>query len=81
MMYFRYRKKSQSDKSNRNSIVNYRRKLKNDHLELMLKSSETLLEDFIELEVQVQKKNNFIVIGNHSFQIKYCFLNQSLLVG
>jgi hypothetical protein len=81
MMYFRYRKKSQSDKSNRNSIVNYRRKLKNDHLELMLKSSETLLEDFIELEVQVQKKNTFILNGNSSFQIKYCFLNQSLLVG
>jgi hypothetical protein len=30
-----------------------RRKLKNDHLNLMLQSSEYLLEDFVELEAQV----------------------------
>ncbi len=30
-----------------------RRKLKNENLELMLKSSEFLLEDFVELEAQV----------------------------
>lgn len=53
MMYFRYSKKGKSEKSQRNSIVSCRRKLKNDNLELMLQSSETLLEDFIELEVQV----------------------------
>jgi hypothetical protein len=32
--------------------LNKRRKLKNENLESMIKSSETLLEDFIELETQ-----------------------------
>ncbi len=53
MMHFRSQKSKTVDKKNRNSITNLRRKLKNDNLELMLKSSETLLEDFIELDVQV----------------------------
>ena len=52
MMYFRYHKSKSHDKSKRKNSLN-RRKLKNENLDLMLKSSETLLEDFIELEVQV----------------------------
>lgn len=51
MMYFRYHKSKSHDKSKRKNSLN-RRKLKNENLDLMLKSSETLLEDFIELEVQ-----------------------------
>jgi hypothetical protein len=52
MMYFRYHKsKSSGNKSKRTNSLN-RRKLNNDNLDLMLKSSETLLEDYIELEVQ-----------------------------
>jgi hypothetical protein len=31
-----------------------RRKLRNDNLDLILKSSEALMEDFIELEVKVR---------------------------
>ena len=55
MIKFGYQKsKNSNDKKKRqNSSHNIRRKLKNDNLETMLKSSETLLEDFIEFEVQV----------------------------
>lgn len=34
--------------------LNQRRKLKNDNLELIIKSSEHLLEDFVELDAQVE---------------------------
>lgn len=51
MMYFRHHKQKSNDKRRSNSIKS-RRLLKNENLELMLKSSETLLEDYIELEVQ-----------------------------
>jgi hypothetical protein len=49
---------SEVAKSSSNSKINNikqlpRRKLKNDNLNLMLQSSEYLLEDFIELEAQV----------------------------
>jgi hypothetical protein len=47
MLHFRSNNKAkQSNKKTK-------RKLRNENLEFMLKSSETLLEDFIELECQV----------------------------
>lgn len=51
MMYFRQHKHKSNEKRRSNSIKS-RRILKNENLDLMLKSSETLLEDYIELEVQ-----------------------------
>jgi hypothetical protein len=44
----------QNSKTNENNNKQLsRRKLKNDNLNLMLQSSEYLLEDFVELEAQV----------------------------
>ena len=44
---------SSSNNKSKQSSKKTKRKLRNENLELMLKSSETLLEDFIELECQV----------------------------
>jgi len=52
-MYQRSSKSSVKSKSKQDSGQNQRRKLKNDNLPLIFKSSEFLLEDFIELESQV----------------------------
>ena len=61
-MYQRSSKSSVKSKSKQDSGQNQRRKLKNDNLPLIFKSSEFLLEDFIELESQVYK--NFYFIQN-----------------
>ncbi len=55
-MHFRYQKSksSSNEKKKRQPGGHFRRKLKNENLELM-KSSELLLEDFIELDVQVNR--------------------------
>jgi len=45
-------RKSSKEKQMKMIDLNKRRKLKNENLESMIKSSETLLEDFIELETQ-----------------------------
>lgn len=45
-------RKSSKEKPMKMIDLNKRRKLKNENLESMIKSSETLLEDFIELETQ-----------------------------
>jgi hypothetical protein len=52
-MYQRSHKNSVKSKSKQDLGQNQRRKLKNDNLQLIFKSSEFLLEDFIELESQV----------------------------
>lgn len=48
-----------SNNKSENKNVQKRRKLRNENLELILQSSEALLEDFIELEAKV---SNFYVI-------------------
>ncbi len=50
MLNFRYQKSKSTSKDQNKKI---RRKLKNENLDLMLKSSNILLEDYIELECQV----------------------------
>ena len=52
MLHFRYQK-SKSSKEQNKKQPNAKRKLRNQNLDQMLKSSETLLEDYIEFEVQV----------------------------
>ena len=58
-MYLRYQKGSKHGEQHKNkakqeSYKNQRRPLKNENLPLILSSSESLLEDFIELESQVR---------------------------
>ena len=50
MLNFRYQKSKSTSKDQNKKI---RRKLKNENLDLMLKSSNILLEDYIEFECQV----------------------------
>ncbi len=52
MMYFRYQKSKKLDRKSKRFNSLDRRKLNNHNLDLILKSSETLLEDYVELEVQ-----------------------------
>lgn len=46
---------------------NTKRKLRNHNLDLMLKSSETLLEDYIELEVQVGINFKIFILKKKKF--------------
>jgi hypothetical protein len=48
------------------NVGRQRRKLRNENLELILKSSEALMEDFIELDVKVI---NLVTAGEN--QLKY----------
>lgn len=51
MSNFRFQKTKQTKEQKKQ--LNAKRKLRNHNLDEMLKSSETLLEDYIEFEVQV----------------------------
>lgn len=66
MLHFRYQKTKPS-KEHTKKQSNTKRKLRNHNLDLMLKSSETLLEDYIELEVQVGINFKIFILNKKKF--------------
>ena len=71
MLNFRSNQKSKP--SNKKA----KRKLRNENLEFMLKSSETLLEDFIELECQVNSLCSVLHVRYYA-GINFSFYSKSI---